>query len=167
MMQALLEDRFKLKLHRETREVPVYALVVAKSDSKLRQFEERTCTPPDPSKQPSEQKPTVCKGSSISGTPRSFVVDWMGGNLDLLSSGLYGIEATDRRPIINRTGITGAFTFRLEFARLLPAQGGAADDPSLPSIFTALEEKLGLKLEPSKGPQEFLVIDNLERPTEN
>jgi len=68
------------------------------------------------------------------------------------------------RPVTNKTGITGRFDFHLEYAR-----DGAApsDEPPGPSIFTAVQEQLGLKLTPAKGPGEFIVIDHVERPSEN
>jgi uncharacterized protein (TIGR03435 family) len=167
MMQAMLEDRFKLKFHREVREVPTYELKLAKNDTKLRKFEEATCTPRDATKPPGEQKPTACIGGSISSNGRSFTVRWEGASLDQLAVALYGIGASSFRPIVNKTGSTAVYFFRLQFAALTPAAGPATDDSDLPSIFTALEEQLGLKLEPSKGPQEFLVVDGVERPSEN
>src|SRR5262249_8244990 len=84
------------------------------------------------------------------------------------------------RPVINRTGIAGIFNFRMQFAGPQSPLGPAANstgapsasatlpsDPAGPSIFTAIQEQLGLKLESARGPGEFLVIDNVERPTQN
>jgi bla regulator protein BlaR1 len=185
MMQALLEDRFKLKLHRETREIPAYGLTLSKSDVKLRQLEENNCIPFDFTKpfdptapfvppappQPGQKPP--CKGISMggSGQTQSYTVTAQGATLDQLTA-LYPI-ALDR-PVVNKTGITGVFTFHLEFAmdvttnRLTPPAGDAppASDPG-PSIFTVLESQLGLKLEKSTGPAQYLIIDSLERPSEN
>ncbi len=186
-MQALLEDRFKLRLHIETREIPAYGLTLSKGDAKLRQFEEKNCTPLDltkpfdptkpyglPSPPEPGQKP-ACIGVSMGGNAQtqSYIVDAHGAILDQLS-GLYPIALDG--PVMNKTGITGAFTFHFEFAadettnRLaLPAGGApqaAASDPG-PSIFTALETLLGLKLEKTTGPAEYLVVESIERPTEN
>jgi uncharacterized protein (TIGR03435 family) len=187
MMQALLEDRFKLKLHRETREIPAYGLSLSKNDLKLRQAEETGCIPLDLTKPFDPTKPFVppappepgqkpsCKGITMggSGQTQSYAVTAQGAILDQLTA-LYPI-ALDR-PLINKTGIAGAFTFHLEFAmdvttnRLTPPGGAApevaAADPG-PSIFTALETQLGLKLEKTTGPAEYLVIDSVERPSEN
>jgi uncharacterized protein (TIGR03435 family) len=182
MMQVLLEDRFKLKLHRETRDIPAYALTVSNSDAKLRKLEERGCVvldttnPFEPAKPPEPgQKPT-CKGLLIGGSGQTqiYTAEAEGVTLDQLS-GLYGIAALDR-PVINRTGVTGSFSFRLQFVAdeatnrfPLPAGGAptATASDSGPSIFTALEEQLGLKLESTKGPAQFLIIESVERPSEN
>jgi uncharacterized protein (TIGR03435 family) len=84
-------------------------------------------------------------------------------------------DALDR-PVIDKTGITGRFNFRIEFAPdeatpFFRTAGGdpsaATPEPTGPSIFTALREQLGLKLESAKGPVEFLVIEHVERPSEN
>jgi uncharacterized protein (TIGR03435 family) len=179
MMQALLVDRFKLKLHRETRDIPAYTLTVAKSDAKLRKLEERGCAPLDntkpfdPPKPPEPDQKPACKGLSIGGGPQGYTMEAEGATLDQLS-GLYPI-ALDR-PVVNGTGVMGGFSFRLQFAAdettnrfPLPAGGvapTAASDPG-PSIFTALEEQLGLKLESTKGPAEFLIVDSVEQPSEN
>lgn len=73
------------------------------------------------------------------------------------------------RPVVNRTGIEGRFDIHLEFAPddNMPMPGAAVPDPLAPSIFTALQEQLGLKLESAKGPREFLVIDSVQRPSDN
>jgi uncharacterized protein (TIGR03435 family) len=76
------------------------------------------------------------------------------------------------RPVVDKTGIAGLFDFQLEFAPdeatpALPRLKTLADSAGGPSIFTAMQEQLGLKLEPAKGPGEFLIIDSVERPTEN
>jgi len=181
MMQALLEDRFKLKLHRETREIPAWALTREKGDVKLRQLEERGCTPRDltkpfdlPKLPTPGQKPT-CKGVSMGGNAlkQSFTVIAEGASLDMLS-GLYPI-ALDR-PVIDKTGVKGVYSFHLEFAadetttRLASPAGApaaAASEPAGPSIVTALKEQLGLKLEKATGPGEFLIIDSVEKPTPN
>ena len=136
MLLALLEDRFKLKTHRETREVPVYALTVTDDGPKLQ--------PP-------------------SGNSR-------GASLDEFSKLLH--SALDR-PVIDRTGIAGRFDFHLEFApdettpRPLGGGRGGGPRPAGPTIFTAIQEQLGLKLEPADGPVEFVVIDRVEKPAEN
>jgi hypothetical protein len=115
MMQSLLEDRFALKIHKETRQLPVYTLALAKNGAKLPLTAEGSCTP-----------------------------------LDL-----------SRRPVIDKTGLTGMFDIHLEFA------GDNAPDATGASIFTAVEEQLGLKLTSDKGPVEVLVIDRIERPSAN
>jgi len=173
MMQALLEDRFRLKIHRETREIPIYVLTVAKGGLKLKPFKEGSCTPrpprdltkpgPPPALPPGEK---YCASLGTSQGP-NMVVDAQGMSIDEFSIFL---RTGSGRPVVDKTGITGKFDFHLEYApnedlrRRLPDDPG---EPTAPSIFTALQEQLGLKLEPAKGPGEFLVIDHIERPSEN
>jgi uncharacterized protein (TIGR03435 family) len=171
MLQALLEDRFQLKVHRETREVPAYALVV-KNEAKLRQHEERSCKEIDlvnPGK-PADTAPGEtprCMGSMISRNGATFTVNIVGYSLDRFWSVLRNIGGIDR-PVVDKTGITGIFTFKLLYAGVLPdGFPPAVPDPDLPSMTTAIEEELGLKLEPSKGPQDYLVIEHVEKPSEN
>jgi uncharacterized protein (TIGR03435 family) len=170
MMQALLEDRFKLKLHREVRQVNVYELTV-KNEAKLRQHQQGDCTPLErgqPRPEPSPGQPAVCKGASISNVYPAASISGDYLPLDTLASGLYGIGAIDR-PIVNKTGFARIFDLHVQFVSLAPPPGAqvqpGANVAGLPSVFTALEEALGLKLEPAKGPQEFLVIDSIERPS--
>jgi len=182
MMKALLEDRFKVKVHWETREVPVYLLTVAKGGPKLQPFQEGSCVIFDPEHEPpmpgpGTKFPTICAGRELHrGTP---VLKWEvhGGTIDDLCKAL-GSDLD--RIVINKTGIAGKFDFYLEFApdettaglnalRVGGEQGPPQPlDPSGgPSIFTAIQAQLGLKLEAGKGPREFLVIDRAERPSEN
>jgi bla regulator protein BlaR1 len=172
MLQALLEDRFQLKIHRETREVPVYSLTVAQNGSKLKPFSEGSCAPmpltvPKPALAPGQQ---YCK-VNVSMRP---AVDAQGSTLAEFSQLLTLVLD---RPVIDKTGITGKFDIHLEFApdaatpKFLPGgelarPAGTASDPAGASIFTAIQQ-LGLKLEPTAGPREFLVIDHVDRPTEN
>jgi bla regulator protein blaR1 len=172
MLRALLEDRFKLKVHREIRQVPVYELTVAKGGPKLKRFEEGSCIPFDLFK----QGPKTCNQRMDRKGPNE-VVAWHGTSLDEFSKTVLTV-ALDR-PVIDKTGIAGKFEFHLVFAPdqstpiLLPGGDMAnnpivpSDDPAGPSIFTAIQEQLGLKLQPAKGPREFLVIDHVERPSEN
>jgi len=173
MLQALLEDRFQLKIHRETREVPVYALTVEQGGSRLQPFEEGSCIPmplkiPLPTLAPGQR---YCKVRVGIQPP---AVDAQGSTLTEFSQLL---DLVLDRPVIDKTGITGKFDIRLEFAiseatpRFLPggdlarfAEG--APDRGVPSIFAAIQQ-LGLKLEPTQGARDFLVIDHIERPTDH
>ncbi|MBI1790189.1 MAG: TIGR03435 family protein [Acidobacteria bacterium] len=172
MLQALLEDRFKLKIHRETKQVPVYVLTAPQGGSLLKPFAEGSCTPmplmvPVPPLAPGQEYCKVRIGMRPS-------VDAQGSTLAELSQLL---ELVLDRPVIDNTGIAGKFDIHLEFAagaatpKLLhggglAGRGGAASDATGVSIFTAIQQ-LGLKLEPASGPREFLVIEHAERPTEN
>jgi bla regulator protein blaR1 len=170
MLQAILEDRFKLKIHRETREIPVYALTVAKGDLKIQPLKEGDCTVADygnPNPAPPTPEHPYCdysmmgrKGSIRTGDFRGMTMARFAERFSLLD-----------RPVIDKTGVAGLFNFHLEFGfdDSTPAlRPSPSDEPGGgPSIFTAVQEQLGLKLEPAKGPGEFLVIDSVERPTEN
>ncbi len=162
MLQALLEDRFNLRIHRETKEVPVYALMVAKNGSKLKPFVEGSCGDGQ------DEKPRCGLGG----------VQMAGGNLTLearkmgLAEFAKNVLSVLDRPVVDKTGVTGLFDFHLEFAPdettpVLPRLKISDDAAAGPSIFTAIQEQLGLRLEPAKGPGEFLIIDSVERPSEN
>jgi uncharacterized protein (TIGR03435 family) len=175
MLQALLEDRFKLKIHRETKEIPVYNLVVAKGGFKLQPMQDGSCAPIDAFKRRDPNEPRATKlagcGAVRYGLPRGekpAFVEYHGMTLDEMAG--YLVTVVDR-PVINKTGIAGTFHFHVEFAPdgTIPkfAPKVPDDPPGGPSFFTAIQEQIGLKLEPGKGPGEFLVIDSVERPSEN
>jgi bla regulator protein blaR1 len=177
MMQALLEEHFHLKIHRERREGPLYFLTVARGGPKLHPFTEGSCTPypftsPAPPLQPGQKYCMVLAGLLKNGR---WHAEAQGATLDDFSKQLLLIFD---RPVINRTGITGKFDFYVEFSRegtkfatmpLIPNDGPspASDPTGVPSIFTAMQEQLGLKLESGRGPVDRFVIDHIERPSEN
>jgi uncharacterized protein (TIGR03435 family) len=166
MLQALLEVRFKLVIHRETRQLPVYELTIARGGAKLQRAKEGGCTPypadsPPPSTAaPGEVRPRYC-GFSRTGEATGVSIPQLATVLSrqYIPSGLH-------RPIVDRTGLTGTFDFHLEWTPDL-ATVPQSDDAAGPSIFTALQEQLGLKLESAKGPVEVLVIDHVEPLSEN
>ena len=168
MMQALLADRFKLVARKEKREVTVLALMLNRADGKLgpNLVENKTCilpseargeTPPDP-------KAVVC-GPKTGGAGRFLLV----GQTMQQFTALLGLALG--RTVADKTGLTGRYDIDLSFApeRQLP-QGveipGTPADPNGPSIYTAVREQLGLKLEQLKDQEEVLVIDHIERPSE-
>jgi uncharacterized protein (TIGR03435 family) len=160
MLQALLEDRFELRTHRETREVPVYALTVAQGGSNLTPFQVGTCTKM-PMKVP---LPALASGQEYCKVRIGMRAVDAQGSIEAQGSTLaefaHMLTLVLDRPVIDKTRIAGTFDIHLEFA------AGAASDPTGASILTAIQQ-LGLKLEPTKGLREFLVIDHAERPTEN
>jgi bla regulator protein BlaR1 len=173
MLQVLLADRFQLKIHRQTSDGPVYLLTVTHGGPKLHSFIEGTCVLPSTPLAPLQAGQQYCKSQVSARSPASAEIE--GGTLDDFSKLL--LLVVDR-PVINKTGINGRFQIRVEFSRegtkmdsmpSQPADGtSAASDPtSIPSIFTALQTQLGLRLEPANGPVESLVIDHIERPTGN
>ncbi len=157
MLQALLEDRFKLKLHRETREVAVYNLTIAKSGLKIQPRAPDSCTAP-----PGQKVSKPCAGANLSLGPTS-AVEFFGVTMPDLALTLRNLV---ERPVIDKTALAGIYDVPLRFSPDPPA-GASPANYTGPSIFTALEEQLGLKLESGRGPHEFLVVDNVERPSEN
>jgi len=139
MEQSLLADRFQFKAHIETRELPQYALVVAKSGSRMER------APDD-----AQTRLALVRnggGNEIQATAVS---------MDELARAPF--LRMDKRPIVNKTGLPGRFNFTLKFS------GSVDDAPALP---TALQEQLGLRLVPENGPAEVVVIDHIERPSGN
>ncbi len=161
MMQTLLEDRFKLKIHRETRQGPVYELTLGKGAPKLKPFRAGNCIPV----QPGHASPVLADGQrycrGMANTRGG--VDMEGGYLTGLVA-LLGMVVD--RPVIDKTGIPGQFEIHLQFSMENPAAPGSTV-PDLPDLFQAVQDQLGLKLVPAKGPVDVLVIDHIERPTEN
>jgi uncharacterized protein (TIGR03435 family) len=145
MIIPLLADRFHLKAHLATRTLPVYDLVVAHSGLKIKlDHTERTGG-----------------GWNLNGQNTEVVLS---GKSDTLADLASAIADPVGRKVIDKTGLTGAADITLRWTDDVDAQQGG---PNVISIFTALEEQLGLKLQPSKGPVDTLVIDHVEMPTEN
>jgi uncharacterized protein (TIGR03435 family) len=173
MLQALLEERFKLKTHRETREVPVYVLTVASGGLRIPRAADSSCVPSDYSNFPRSALPPGkrrCndivgrKGSNTVLNAEEATIDYFS---EILSLAL-------NRPIVYKGGIPGKYNFHLEFPTDQTASSGVrglpvlpADEPSAASVFTVMQEQLGLKLEPASGPREFLIVDHVERPSAN
>jgi uncharacterized protein (TIGR03435 family) len=174
MLQGLLEDRFKLKIHRETRELPVYALTIAKSGPKLQASKEGSCTPIDLSHQSLHpipgQPPTVfCGRTSFKSSGNRMNVDAFGVSMASFAGKTLSSRLDLDRPVIDRTGLEEIYDVHLEFSANNRASGpGISESADLdPSLFTALQEQLGLKLSPDKGPVDVLVVDRIERPSGN
>jgi uncharacterized protein (TIGR03435 family) len=173
MLRALLEDRFHLQVHRETMERPVIDLTVDKGGVKMHLSKAGSCIPyatdaPPPLPVPSAPQPTYCNFPRLAGDGLNWTLEGKGVTVAKLVTTLSrsGLD----RPVIDKTGLTAAFDLHLKWTADVP-EGipgpGAAADPTGPSIFTALKEQLGLKLESAKEPVEILVIDHVEGPSEN
>ncbi|HKW02592.1 MAG TPA: M56 family metallopeptidase [Vicinamibacterales bacterium] len=166
MLRGLLEDRFRLKIHRETEEVPMYALVVGKNGFKLKPMNEGDC---DPMQSPGTGKP---KCSSINMSRNGPNTVWTYGGMPV-SSLASMLSSTLDRHVIDRTGLTDKFVYRLEFSpdentpKLVQREIDYPPDPGPrgPGILTALDQQLGLRIESVKAPHGYLVIDHIERPT--
>jgi uncharacterized protein (TIGR03435 family) len=179
MLQDLLEDRFELRAHRETREMPVYALIVARADRQLgagfrpsridcaamRGRGGRGTSPGAPPAGPPASSERPSCGMRMA--PHQVIAG--GASLTQLTQVL---SQFTQRIVIDRTGLEGTFDIDLTFTpdRLPPGPPPPgvpipSIDPNGPSLFTALQEQLGLKLESERAPVEVLVIDHVERPT--
>jgi uncharacterized protein (TIGR03435 family) len=171
MLQALLEDRFKLTIHRETRKLVVYTLLVAKNGAKL-QTAKPGNTYANGIKNPdgSLGGPGAMSGGVFDGwlTAQAVTIKNLAGDLTSMLG----------HPVTDKTGLMGNYDFTLRFTpddRLQPPGGAApnerpampASDSSEPSLFDAIQEQLGLKLEAGKGPVEIVVIGHVERPSGN
>jgi uncharacterized protein (TIGR03435 family) len=189
MLQSLLADRFKLVVRRETRDLPVYTLVKARDDGQLGPALKpaavdcgatgrgRGGPPPPPAgaapgaRGPAAGPLTGCRAMitfgrlELGGQPISQVATLLSNQVG--------------RPIIDKTGLTGAYDLQLSFMPDAGRAGGPAGplppgvpppppvDPDAPSLFTALQEQLGLKLESGRGPVDVIVIDSIQPPTED
>jgi uncharacterized protein (TIGR03435 family) len=165
MLQSLLADRVKLTTHRETRELPVYLLVIAKNGSKLQQAK-----PGDTYANGLKGRGgAMGQGMSTSSNRFTSNVTAQGASLADLTSFL---GRPLGRPVLDKTGLTGNFDFKLKFATDRPTpdatlNGGPVPDADAPFLFEAIQQQLGLKLEAGKGPVEVIVIDHIERPSGN
>lgn len=170
MWQALLADRFKLRLHRETREIPIYNLTVAANGPKLPKAKDAGCISFPPGKTPRPVPGKVDCGY-ISGPFVDYAGVGIRGDKVHISDLIKALSMVLDRPVLDKTGFAGEFELDLSFT----PDGGPGDasgirpsaHPNRPNIFAALEQQLGLKLVPAKGPVEVLVIDHAERPVEN
>jgi uncharacterized protein (TIGR03435 family) len=147
MFQTLLEDRFKLRVHWETKELPIYDLLIGKNGPKLKPTVQGRKAVPE--NRPTETEPGV---SHLGGRGVSIeqLISALSGRLDM--------------PVRNLTGLTGgAFDFNVAFAR----DGNLSIATSAPDLVTAIDEELGLKLKRTRGPVEVLVVDHVEKPSGN
>ena len=143
MLQSLLTDRFHLTLHRETREVTAYALVVGKGGPKFQHSQ-------------GEGRPSMNgKGTLVAQfASMKMLADFLSGPM--------------KRPVQDATGLTGQYDFKLDLMQYLPPDLAPGQEPDVAGmVLNALENELGLKLESSKVPMEVTVIDHAEKPSAN
>jgi uncharacterized protein (TIGR03435 family) len=148
MIKNLLADRFHLTIHRETKQVSGYELVLGKGGAKVSASTDTNGTG---------------LGSRIEKKPDGTVSQHFGARKLSMTYVALMFGVLTRRPVVDRTGLTGEFTFDLEFAPSDPSLG----ESSAASLFTAVQEQLGLKLESARVPAEVLIIDRAEKPSEN
>ena len=178
MVQSLLEERFKLKTHLELRKTPVYLLTIAKGGPKLQPAKDAqgnllTSLPSaeelkkkwEEMKAATSLKPSdlaVPGGYSIGGKPSGYELTARALTMARFADALF--NDVGRRKVIDKTGLTGFYDFKLVYAGPNPAP---AEEPAASVIFTAIQEQLGLKLVPDEAQREFMVIDNAEKPSPN
>jgi uncharacterized protein (TIGR03435 family) len=169
LMQRLLEDRFRLKVHRETREVPVYFLTVAKEGHKLKASQEGSCGHFDPTDLTVPfQRPVGASPWCVIVPPSKkdgkWVWDVRGMSMEVLAKLM-----NPGRPVIDRTGLSGTYDIQLEWWDVPPpaAEEATTADNTGASLMNAVTKQLGLRFEAGKGPREFVVIDHIEKPSEN
>jgi len=172
MWRALFAERMKLVAHDETTEQPIYNLVLARTDGRL-----------GPKLKPSAHD---CLAESAAARQRTGPPPPLTTDADFLDSCgmrmgagriisggitiqnfIFSLRGLAGRVVRDKTGLTGFYQMDFTYAEPTQANGGPGDPGDAPSVFTALQEQLGLKLEPDKMPLQFVVIDHIERPTEN
>jgi uncharacterized protein (TIGR03435 family) len=196
MLQNLLAERFKIVLHRETKELPLYELNVAKGGSKLKVSTGDPNAPPPPPRAPGAALDRIATGKD--GMPelpkggRGMMMVMMpgkarvAGNVQTMSDLANMLSNQLGTPVVDKTGLTGVFDFALDFAPdSLGGRGGPAGLPpppppppgatpeaaapsDLPPLMAAIQEQLGLKLDKTKGPLDMIIVDKGDKvPTEN
>ncbi len=146
-VQSALMNRFQLKCHIAAKEMPIYELVVAKGGAKL-----KAVTAEESNKNSfSSSGRGLQMHATATGITTERIATLLGGEVDRL--------------VVDKTGLTGSYDLTMDWVHDSPS--ASADTPAGPTVFTALEEQLGLKLEPAKGPVPVLVIDSVEKPDAN
>jgi uncharacterized protein (TIGR03435 family) len=144
MMQDLLTERFQVRLHRETRDLPAYALIVGKNGAKLKISD-----------------PNARESGFVQATPDGLHMETKKGSMERLARQL---SSSAGRPVIDKTGLAGTYEYTLDW---FPATRIPPPESNVPSMFIAVQEQLGLRLESTTAPQEVLVIDRVDKPSEN
>jgi uncharacterized protein (TIGR03435 family) len=182
MLQRLLEERCRLKVHHEARESAVYLMTVASNGPKLQVAKEGGCVPVDLSNlfaipaKPGDAQPKYCGlgGSNFSGSGRASM-DWYGTSMAEVAGRM--LAGRLDYPVVDKTGLTGHYDIHLEFVPQppsgpiflngVPTTAVPNNDTGGASIFAALEEQLGLKLTPGKSPLDVIIVDHAEKPSAN
>lgn len=166
MLRSLLEDRFKLKVHRETRALPIYVMTTAKGGLKVRPARDGSCVAFDPKKpprpSPGQPRTPFCGNNRI--TQNTWNATSVG--MPEAAAALVGVLG---RNVVDKTGVSGKFDIHLQWTPDQAPAGAETVGPeaSAVSLFTALEEQLGLKVESSRGSVDVLVVDHVERPSDD
>jgi len=178
MMRAMLADRFKLKTHTEKRDLQGFSLVAVRGNTNDRRPSGADCAPlrapagiptppPPPPPPPGGQVLPLTAGTALSKCGAAMGPFWFSARS--ISSEQFAtlLSRTIRRPVVDRTSLTGPYDFDLTFQPESSTPFPVPTPADLPSIFTAVQEQLGLKLDPQRVPTDVIVIDSVERPSEN
>lgn len=157
MLQAMLADRFRLTLHRESKQEPIYALVIGKKGLAAKATPSGACSVIAPGTEPQPGQTPCSKCTSQSRTH----LECVGMTTARLA---YILSFISGRPVVDQTGYGGRFNINFDFT---PGDTVASNPDLPPSIFDALQQHTGLRLQPRRGPVEVLVIDHVEKPSEN
>jgi len=177
MMQTLLEERFQLKVHVEAKESLVYALTIARTAPKLTSAKDGECVPLDLNNRElwGTGGPTPCGMPKTSIKDGLTILEMAGATMEEFAGRMPLVQSG--RPVVDKTGLGGRYNIHLEFVRELSSGSiriNGVDQPSPlpadtagPSVFTALEDQLGLRLRPDKAPLNVVVIDSVQKPVAN
>jgi uncharacterized protein (TIGR03435 family) len=157
MLQIMLADRFQMRVHQETNQGPVYALIPDKKGMKLKATEPSSCVSASP-------EVTLLPNGTPCGQHYGQIGTHFEGVGMTTTTLARWLGLVVGRPVIDRSGYDGMVDIKIDFT---PENSVSSDPDAPPSIFTALPEQLGLRLQPESGPVEGLVIDHVERPSEN
>jgi uncharacterized protein (TIGR03435 family) len=173
MVQSLLEERFRLKVSFEKKELPVYLLTVLKSGLKCPKVAAKSPLaempppryrwdnlPPPPPPPPGMKMPPLPSAEESQRMTQPMHMGTSYWPFWLVVTALSHEPELDGRPVVDKTGLEGSYDCKMSWSR-------AGSEGTGPSLFTAIQEQMGLKLEPGKGPVEVLVVESIERPTEN
>jgi uncharacterized protein (TIGR03435 family) len=169
MEQRLLADRLGLRVHFEMKDLPSFALTVGKGGAKLKPADDsatpRRAAPGDPGSAPPSETPRP--GLTVRPKGSGFEMIAKGVTMDGFLRALTPRPELGGRTVADYSGIAGRYDFTLDWGPDQAIAIGGADDSDEPPLFTAIEQQLGLKLVQSKAPAEVIVIDHIERPSEN
>jgi uncharacterized protein (TIGR03435 family) len=165
MLKTLLAERFALKVHTDSKEVDAYALVMSRDDRKpgpkLQQWDGTCNGKPAPPAQPGGTGPRC---AAFFRPPGLFM---RGASMAVLANMLSAQVSNLGRPVVDQTGLSGEYDYDLEVSFAPASPNPPPADTAAPSVFVALQEQLGLKLQPTRTTVKVLVVDNASRPTEN
>jgi uncharacterized protein (TIGR03435 family) len=183
MMQALLADRFKLAIHTETRQLPVFALVLVKPGTtgpQLRPYPDGSpcdtsaptgtnTIPQGPPAMVPGGFPVICGGYAgmQPSVPGRIHVGARNVTIQIIADQFPGLLNSVDRPVIDKTGLVGTFDFSIEFTPEVPAGANFHPNETGPTFLEALKEQLGLKMDSTTGPVNVIVVDHIEQPSEN